>query len=67
MVQDLFPASITQLPEAGLGDVAWHSNLSHAGLKADLSLECGRACLTHSRANPCSALLSRVDRWWRVD
>ncbi len=35
MVQDLFPASITQLPVAGLGDAAWHINLSHAGLKAD--------------------------------
>jgi len=34
-VQDLFPADITQLPVAGLSYAAWHSNLSHAGLKAD--------------------------------
>lgn len=34
-MQDLFPARITQLPVAGLSYAAWHSNLSHAGLKAD--------------------------------
>lgn len=28
-------AGITQLPVAGLSYGAWHSNLSHAGLKAD--------------------------------
>lgn len=34
-MQDLFPAGIIQLPVAGLSYAAWHSNLSHAGLKAD--------------------------------
>lgn len=33
MMQDPFPASITQLPVADSSNAARHSNLSHAGLK----------------------------------